>query len=154
MAGGDLDRVARRISDELFQAGDQNHDGLISPDEFRVTIRTMLFDTIGSVVMLLPKWAQTSRSGERDFATVLAERRATREHEAQLLRCVPLRGTLDTIAQAVIVSIAPSLALIFMYVTVETHSNTCPRLKTLLFLQKLVARCKQLRWAWWWGMLC
>ena len=86
MAGEDLDRVARRVSDELFQAVDQNRDGFISPDEFRATVRTELFDTIGSVVMLLrrvllPKWAQASGSGERDFATVLAERRSAREDE-------------------------------------------------------------------------
>ncbi len=115
MAGEDLERAARRVSDELFQAGDQNHDGSISPDEFRATIGPKLFDTVGSVFLHLPVWAQAGGSGERDFATVLAERRAAREHEAQRLRCVEEWILLHKCNH----QHGPSLALIFIYVTQE-----------------------------------
>jgi hypothetical protein len=74
----DLELAVRRISDELFQAGDQNHDGSISLDEFRATIGPRLFESVGGVLSLLPKWATSSGSTEQDFATLLAEQRAAK----------------------------------------------------------------------------
>ncbi len=84
-AGKDLEGAARRISGELFQAGDENHDGSISPAEFRATIGPRLFESVGGVLPNVPMWAPAGDPAERDFATVLAERRAAQERER---RCV------------------------------------------------------------------
>ena len=84
----DLERAAQRISSRLFEAGDLNHDGSISLDEFRASIGPRLFESVNGKLSLLPLWAPTSGPGERSFATVLAELRAAREREAARQRCV------------------------------------------------------------------
>jgi hypothetical protein len=139
-AGKDLERAARRLSDELFQAGDQNHDGSISPEEFRATIGPRLFESVGGVLSLLPR-APAGGSGERDFATVLAELRAAREEEKR-------RSVTHWIAQLADCSHPLEASLL----TAVTWTQN---------LQELVAQRSLRRWwvSWWWrarrrGMLC